>query len=97
MGELTRESFIASADQELDRLDSNIGLLETNAKKMSGDAKNRIDGEIKALKIKYDTLKKDVDDAKTKTDSEFSELRKRFDSSLRDLQREYNDLAAKVG
>ena len=60
-------------------------------------AKSTIEAQIDILENKYDAVKKDVDTVKDKSDAELNTMKQSFEASLRELEKSYNELAAKVG
>ena len=97
MANLEKDAFLADANRELDRIDKNIESLKNRAGTMTGEAKKNVNAEIEVLENKYDILKRDIDDAKVKSGDDLVRLKNSFEASLREIERSYNEIAAKAG
>lgn len=90
----TREAYVHKAHAAVDALSAKIDALEAKAEKSGAEARENADDELRALKVRRKTLKKDLVRLKRAGGRAWAKVKAGVDRGIAALEKAYDEAAA---
>ena len=91
------ESYKESLRENMNVVDSQIEMLQTHAKTLSGDAKQEIDQAIEDLKTQRDEFLDRIENAKADSQAAWADVKSGLDSAWEELKSSAKDASDRFG